>query len=64
MESDPCGAYHCGMTFKVSTIVFTFRIDPHIKNAAKKAASEAKTTLSKYIRNLIRLDLWRKGLLG
>jgi len=48
---------------KVPKIVFTFRIDPHIKEAAKKAALEAKTTLSKYIQNLIRLDLWRKGLL-
>jgi predicted HicB family RNase H-like nuclease len=63
MERGPCGSYRCGMALKVSKIVFTFRIDPHIKEAAKKAASEAKTTVSKYIQNLIRLDLWRKGLL-
>lgn len=44
--------------------VFTFRIDPRIKEAAKRAAAEARTNLSKYVQNLIRLDLWRKGLLG
>jgi predicted HicB family RNase H-like nuclease len=49
---------------KGSKIVFTFRIDPRIKEAAKRAASEARTTLSKYVQNLIRMDLWRKGLLG
>jgi predicted HicB family RNase H-like nuclease len=49
---------------KGSKIVFTFRIDPRIKEAARKAASEARTTLSKYVQNLIRMDLWRKGLLG
>jgi predicted HicB family RNase H-like nuclease len=49
---------------KGSKIVFTFRIDPRIKEAAKRAAAEARTTLSKYVQNLIRLDLWRKGFLG
>ena len=48
---------------KVPKIVFTFRIDPRVKEAAKKAAKEAKTTLSRYVAVLIRLDLWRKGLL-
>jgi predicted HicB family RNase H-like nuclease len=48
----------------VRKIVFTFRIDPRIKEAAKKAALEARLTLSKYVEELIRLDLWRKKLLG
>ncbi len=52
------------MTVKVSKVVFTFRIDPRIKEAAKKAALEARLTLSRYVEDLIRLDLWRKGLLG
>jgi predicted HicB family RNase H-like nuclease len=52
-----------GDTTKGCKIVFTFRIDPRIKEAAKRAAAEAKTTMSKYVQNLIRLDLWRKGLL-
>lgn len=52
------------MTPKVPKIVFTFRIDPRVKEAAKKAAKEAKMTLSRYVAELIRLDLWRKGLLG
>ncbi len=43
---------------------FAFRIDPRIKEAAKKAAIQAKLTLSRYVENLIRLDLWRKRLLG
>ncbi len=51
------------MTVKVSKVVFTFRIDPRIKEAAKKAALEARLTLSRYVEDLIRLDLWRKGLL-
>jgi predicted HicB family RNase H-like nuclease len=53
-----------GMTPKVPKIVFTFRIDPRVKEAARKAASEAKLTISKYVENLVRVDLWRKGLLG
>jgi len=48
---------------KIPKIVFTFRIDPRVKEAAKKAAQEAKLTLSRYISELIRLDLWRKRLL-
>ena len=52
------------MTLRVPKIIFTFRVDPRVKEAAKKAAEEAKLTLSRYIENLIRLDLWRKGLLG
>lgn len=52
------------MTSKVTKIVFTFRIDPHVKEAAKKAALAAKQTVSRYVENLIRLDLWRKGLIG
>jgi hypothetical protein len=48
---------------KVPKIVFTFRIDPQVKEAAKKAAKEANMTLSRYVAELIRLDLWRKGLL-
>jgi len=52
------------MTPKVPKIVFTFRIDPRVKEAARKAASEAKLTISKYVENLVRVDLWRKGLLG
>ena len=53
-----------GMTLRVPKIIFTFRVDPRVKEAAKKAAEEAKLTLSRYIENLIRVDLWRKGLLG
>lgn len=53
-----------GDTDKGPKFVFTFRIDPRIKEAAIRAAAEARTTLSKYVQNLIRLDLWRKGLLG
>lgn len=52
------------MTPRVTKIVFTFRIDPRVKEAAKKAAAEAKLTLSRYVENLIRLDLWRKRLIG
>lgn len=61
------GSYRWGMSamgnMRSTKVVFTFRIDPRIKEAAKRAATEAKTSLSKYIQNLIRLDLWRKGLL-
>ena len=45
-------------------MVLTFRIDPRVKEAAKKAAQQLKSTLSQYIQELIKLDLWRKGLLG
>lgn len=50
------------MTPRVNRIVFTFMIDPRVKEAARKAAQEAKLTLSRYVENLIRVDLWRKGL--
>jgi len=43
--------------------VFTFRIDPQLKEAAKKAAREVKLTVSRYIQELIRRDLCSKGLL-
>lgn len=43
--------------------VFTFRIDPHLKEAAARAAREVKLTLSRYIQELIRRDVWAKGLL-
>jgi predicted HicB family RNase H-like nuclease len=43
---------------------FALRIDPRIKEAAKKAAKQARLTFSKYVENLIRLDLWRKRLFG
>jgi len=52
------------MKGKIQKIILTFRVDPRVKEAAKKAAEKAKLTLSRYIENLIRLDLWRKGLLG
>jgi predicted HicB family RNase H-like nuclease len=51
------------MKESVQKIVITFRIDPKIKEAAKKIAQEAKQTLSRYIEQLIRIDLWRKRLL-
>ena len=44
-------------------IAITFRIDPNLKQAAKQVAKAAKQTLSRYIEQLIRLDVWRKGLL-
>lgn len=53
----------CMATPKIRKVIFTFRIDPFIKEAAKRAARDAKTTLSNYLENLIRLDLWRKGLI-
>jgi len=43
--------------------VFTFRIDPRLKEAATWAAREVKLTLSRYIQELIRRDVWSKGLL-
>jgi len=62
------GAYRWAMSgmgkIRGTKIAFTFRIDPHLKIAAKRAAAEAGKSLSKYVQNLIRLDLWRKGLLG
>lgn len=42
--------------------VFTFRIDPQLKEAATRAAREVKLTLSRYIQELIRRDVWSKGL--
>lgn len=56
--------YASNMPLKVPKIVFTFRIDPRVKEAAKKAAAAAKLSVSKYVENLIRLDLWRKGMMG
>jgi hypothetical protein len=44
-------------------IFFSFRIDPKIKEAAKKAAIAAKMTISRYVEELIKLDLWRKRIL-
>jgi predicted HicB family RNase H-like nuclease len=52
------------MREKVKKIALTFRIDPEIKEGAKRVAREAKQTLSRYIDQLIKLDLWRKRLLG
>jgi predicted HicB family RNase H-like nuclease len=52
------------MREKVKKIALTFRIDPEIKEVAKRVAREAKQTLSRYIDQLIKLDLWRKRLLG
>jgi hypothetical protein len=52
------------MNPKATQVVFTFRIDPGLKEAAKKGALQARLTVSTYVRELIRLDLWRKGLLG
>jgi predicted HicB family RNase H-like nuclease len=52
------------MREKVQKIVITFRIDPKLKEAAKKVAREAKRTLSKYVEELIRIDLWRKHIPG
>jgi len=48
----------------IHKIFFSFRIDPKIKEAAMKAAIAAKLTISRYVEELIRLDLWRKRLLG
>ena len=48
----------------IHKIFFSFRIDPKIKEAAQKAALAAKLTISRYVEELIRLDLWRKKLLG
>jgi predicted HicB family RNase H-like nuclease len=45
-------------------IVFTFRVNPKLKEAARQAARQAKLTLSKYVEDLVKLDLWRKGLLA
>ncbi len=45
-------------------IAITFRIDPNLKQVAKQVAKAAKQTLSRYIEQLIRLDVWRKGLMG
>jgi len=52
------------MRERLQKTVFTFRLDPKVKGAAKKVAQEARKTLSKYIEELIRIDLWRKGMLG
>ncbi len=52
------------MKERVEKIVITFRLDPKIKEAAKKIALAAKQTLSRYVEELIRIDLWRKRLLG
>jgi len=52
------------MRTPIHKIFFSFRIDPKIKEAAKKAAIAAKVTISRYVEDLIKLDLWRKRLLG
>ena len=59
-----CLLYLSLMREKVKKIALTFRIDPEIKEVAKRVAREAKQTLSRYIDQLIKLDLWRKRLLG
>ena len=59
-----CRLYFSLMREKVKKIALTFRIDPEIKEVAKRVAREAKQTLSRYIDQLIKLDLWRKRLLG
>lgn len=61
----PCPSLYCDlMSEKIQKITITFRIDPIIKEAAKRVALEAKQTLSRYIEQLVKLDLWRKRLLG
>jgi predicted HicB family RNase H-like nuclease len=52
------------MMERIQKIAITFRIDPKVKEAAKKVAWSARQTLSKYIEELIRIDLWRKRMLG
>jgi predicted HicB family RNase H-like nuclease len=52
------------MREKIQKITIAFRIDPKIKEAAKRFALGTKQTLSRYIEQLVRLDLWRKRLLG
>jgi predicted HicB family RNase H-like nuclease len=52
------------MREKIPKMAFTFRLDPKLREAAKKIALEARQTLSRYIEQLIKLDLWRKKLLG
>lgn len=42
-------------------VLITIRLDPAIKEAAKSIARKARQTLSRYVEELIRLDLWRKG---
>ena len=64
MDFSSVRPYVCFVPREASKIVFTFRIDPGVKDAAKKAAKAAKVSVSRYIQELIRLDLWRKGLLG
>jgi len=50
------------MTDRIQKTSKTFRIDPVIKAAAVILAHEAQQTLSQYIEQLIKLDLWRKKL--
>ena len=52
------------MRERLQKIVITFRIDPKVQEAAKKVARAARQTLSKYVEELIRIDLWRKHMLG
>ena len=52
------------MREKIQKITITFRLDPKLKQAAKQVAKAAKQTLSRYIEQLVKLDLWRKRLLG
>jgi antitoxin component of RelBE/YafQ-DinJ toxin-antitoxin module len=49
---------------KIVKILVNFRIEPALKAAAMKLAKEARFTVSRYIEELVRRDLWSKGLLG
>ena len=63
--SPPCPLLYCNlMREKIQKITITFRIDPSLKEAAKRVALGAKQTLSRYIEQLVKLDLWRKRLMG
>jgi antitoxin component of RelBE/YafQ-DinJ toxin-antitoxin module len=48
---------------KAEKIPVLFRIDPMLKQAAKRVAKEQHLTLSGYIEDLVRRDAWSKGLL-
>jgi predicted HicB family RNase H-like nuclease len=52
------------MRERLHKVVITFRIDPELKEIAKKVAWASRQTLSKYVEELIRVDLWRKHMLG
>lgn len=57
------GAYCSCVEERSEKIAITFRLDPKLKQVAKRVTKAAKQTFSRYIEQLIRLDLWRKGLL-